>query len=116
MRGAHGLRRSWPRGGARGLWRHDWLLALAAPRLFILCNSLKEQYGRAYAAVQSYLGAQPVYDLLGVPEHLGVHWGPGRHGATEEDWNAIFDFADQYLLGKPGTRRFDVIPPAEALP
>lgn len=41
---------------------------------------------------------------------------PGGHGATEEGWNAIFDFADQYLLGKPATRRFDVIPPAKDLP
>ncbi|WP_437479940.1 hypothetical protein WME75_34575 [Sorangium sp. So ce1014] len=88
-----------------------WLPALTAPRLFILCNSLDDPYGRAYAAVQSYLGAQPVYDFLGVPEHLGLHFRPGGHGATEEDWNAIFDFADQALLGKPGTRRFDVIPP-----
>ncbi|AUX21861.1 uncharacterized protein SOCEGT47_023570 [Sorangium cellulosum] len=93
-----------------------WLPALTAPRLFILCNSLADPYGRAYAAVQSYLGAQPLYDVLGVPEHLGLHFRPGGHGATAEDWNAIFDFADQYLLGKPGTRRFDVIPPREDTP
>ncbi|WP_437866989.1 glucuronyl esterase domain-containing protein [Sorangium sp. So ce363] len=93
-----------------------WLPALTAPRLFILCNSLKDQYGRAYAAVQSYLGAEPVYDFLGVPEHVGLNFRPGGHGATEEDWNAIFDFADQVLLGKPGTRRFDVVPPRKDTP
>ncbi|KYG01589.1 hypothetical protein BE21_56430 [Sorangium cellulosum] len=81
-----------------------------------MCNSLDDPYGRAYAAVRSYLGARPVYDFLGAPEHLGLNSRPGGHGATEEDWNAIFDFANQVLPGKPGTRRFDVVPPREDTP
>jgi len=93
-----------------------WLPALTAPRLFIMCNSLEDPYGRAYAAVQAYLGAQPVYEFLGASDHLGLHFRPGGHGATAEDWTAIFDFADQYLQLLPGDRRFDVIPPTEDLP
>lgn len=93
-----------------------WLPALTAPRAFILCNSLADPYGRAYAAVQSYLGAKPVYELLGAPDNLGVSFRPGGHGATEEDWSAILDFADQHLLGKPERRRFDVLPPEDQLP
>jgi hypothetical protein len=93
-----------------------WLPALTAPRLFILCNSLKDQYGRAYAAVQTYQGAKPVYALLGAEPALGLNFRPGGHGMTSEDWSALLDFADQNLLKKPGTRKFDVIPPAEQLP
>lgn len=93
-----------------------WLPALTAPRLFIMCNSLADPYGRAYAAAQSYLGAKPVYEFLDAPDHLGQHFRPGGHGATEEDWTAIFDFADLYLLGKAGERRFDVLPPDDQLP
>jgi hypothetical protein len=93
-----------------------WLPALTAPRLFIMCNSLSDEYGRAYAAVQTYLNAKPVYEFLGVPENLGLNFRQGGHGMTAEDWAAILDFADRYLLKKGGTRQFDVIPPDNQLP
>jgi hypothetical protein len=93
-----------------------WLPALTAPRLFIMCNSLADEYGRAYAAAQTYLSTKPVYDFLGVSGSLGVHFREGGHGITTEDWTAILDFADQYLLGKGGTRKFDVLPPASKMP
>lgn len=93
-----------------------WLPALTAPRLFIMCNSLADEYGRAYAAAQSYLGALPVYEFLGVGENLGVHFREGGHGMYAEDWDALLDFADQYLLNKEGSRKFNVLPPEERLP
>jgi len=93
-----------------------WLPALTAPRLFIMCNSLSDQYGRAYAAVQSYLGAKPVYEFLGAEPNLGLHFRAGSHGMTSEDWSALLDFSDQYLLKKGGTKKFDVIPPADQTP
>ena len=93
-----------------------WLPALTAPRLFILCNSLADEYGRAYAAVQSYLAAKPVYEFLAADDAIGVHFREGGHGMTSEDWSAVLDFADRYLLKKGGTRRFDELPPADRLP
>ncbi|HKO50441.1 MAG TPA: hypothetical protein VJV79_22115, partial [Polyangiaceae bacterium] len=93
-----------------------WLPALTAPRLFIMCNSLSDQYGRAYAAVQTYLGAKPVYQFLGVEQNLGLSFRAGSHGMTSEDWSALLDFADQYLMKKGGTKKFDVIPPADQTP
>jgi hypothetical protein len=87
-----------------------WLPALTAPRLFIMCNSLADQYGRAYAAVQTYLGAKPVYEFLKAGENLGLNFRSGGHGMTSEDWSALLDFADQKLLKKEGTRRFDIVP------
>ena len=92
-----------------------WLLALAAPRLFILCNALSDQYGNANAAAQTYLGAKSVYAFLGVPDNLGVSFRPGQHGMNATDWEAILDFADQKLLKRGGNRRFDQLPPAEQL-
>ena len=41
-----------------------WLLALAAPRPYILCNSLADEYGNPHAAAQTYLAAKPVYEFL----------------------------------------------------
>jgi hypothetical protein len=93
-----------------------WLPALTAPRLFIMCNSFADEYGRAYAAVQTYVYAKPVYELLGAEQSLGLNFREGGHGITSEDWSAILDFADQYLLKKGGTRKFDVLPPASKTP
>jgi hypothetical protein len=92
-----------------------WLVALTAPRLFIMCNSLADQYGRAYAAVQTYLAAKPVYSFLKAEGSLGVSFRSGGHGMTAEDWSALLDFADQNLLKKEGNRKFDVLPPADQL-
>jgi hypothetical protein len=93
-----------------------WLPALTAPRLFIMCNSLSDEYGRAYAAVQTYLAAKPVYEFLDAEQNLGLNFRPGGHGMTSEDWSALLDFADQYLMKKGGTRKFDVLPPASQTP
>ncbi len=92
-----------------------WLVALTAPRLFIMCNSLADQYGRAYAAVQTYLGAKPVYTFLKAEDNVGVYFRPGGHGMMPDDWSALLDFADQKLLKKEGTRKFDILPPADQL-
>ncbi len=82
----------------------------------MMLNSLSDEYGRAYAAVQTYLGAKPVYEFLGVTDNLGFNFRAGGHGMNGEDWSALLDFADQKLLNKAGTRKFDVIPPADKLP
>jgi hypothetical protein len=81
-----------------------------------MANSLQDQYGRAYAAVQTYLTAKPVYDFLGMSDNIGVHFRQGTHGMTAEDWTAVLDFADQYLMKKGGSQKFDVLPPADQTP
>jgi hypothetical protein len=62
------------------------------------------------------LAAKPVYEFLDAPDNIGVNFREGTHGITSEDWSAILDFADQFLMKKGGTRKFDVIPPADKLP
>jgi hypothetical protein len=92
-----------------------WLLALAAPRHFILCNGLDDQYCNGNASAQSYLNAKPVFALLGVPDNLGVNFRPGRHGMQSEDWQEILDFSDQQLRKLDVKRRFDQLPPPDEL-
>ena len=94
---------------------YHWLSALTAPRFYILCNGLNDQYVNGKAAVQTYLGAKPVYDFLGVPDNLGVNFRPGKHGMPASDWVAVMDFADQKLRKLDIPRRFDQIPPADQL-
>ncbi len=92
-----------------------WLLALAAPRPYIMVDGLDDQYCNGNALAQTYLGAKPVYELLGVPDRLGINFRPGRHMLAPADWTAILDFADQQLRKKDVNRRFDQLPPAEQL-
>jgi hypothetical protein len=87
-----------------------WLLALAAPRPFILLNSLQDQYGNTIAATQTYLGAKPIYEFLGAPANLGLHFRPGGHGMQAADWTALLDFADEKLRGIKANRTFDQLP------
>ncbi len=69
-----------------------------------------------FAAVQSYPGRCRSTSSSGLQSTSGFISGPVGTERPGEDWNAIFDFADRYLLGKPGDRRFDVIPPPEDTP
>jgi hypothetical protein len=90
-----------------------WLIDLVAPRLFIAADGLDDTAASVNALVQSYLAAQPVYALLGVPDHLGINFRPGPHRLAMEDWSAILDFADQQLRGIDVKRHFDQLPPQE---
>ena len=56
-----------------------------------------------------------MYEFLGAPQKLGIHFRPGKHELAEEDWRAILDFADQQLMGKNVARRFDQLPADELL-
>ncbi len=90
-----------------------WLIDLVAPRSFIAADGLEDTAASVNALVQSYLAAKPVYALLGVPDHLGINFRPGRHTLAPEDWTAILDFADQQLRGMDVKRRFNELPPKE---
>lgn len=92
-----------------------WLIALVAPRCFIAADGLGDPYCNGNALAQSYRMAKPVYEFLGVPEHLGVHFRPGKHLLASADWEAILDFADQQLRKLPVNEHFDRLPPAEEL-
>jgi hypothetical protein len=93
-----------------------WLIDLVAPRVFIAPDGLNDTAASVNALVQSYLAAKPVYALLGVSDHLGIHFRPGPHRLAPEDWTAVLDFADQQLRGLDVKRRLDQLPPPEPAP
>lgn len=93
----------------------NWLIALVAPRRFIAADALDDPYANGNALAQSWLAAKPIYQALGVPERLGVHFRPGGHRMDPADWTAILDFADRELRGKTVDRRFDTLPDAAKL-
>jgi hypothetical protein len=93
----------------------NWLIALVAPRRFIAADALDDPYANGNALGQAWLAAKPIYQALGVPERLAIHFRPGGHRMDPADWTAILDFADRELRGKTVDRRFDTLPDAVKL-
>jgi len=93
----------------------NWLIDLVAPRAFIATDGLQDPFANENALAHAWLAAQPVYALLGAPEHLGIHFRPGKHLLAHADWKAILDFSDQQLRGFNVQERFDQLPPMDEL-
>ena len=77
-----------------------WFLALCAPRPFLALEGDTDTISLPEAVKQSILHARPAYALFGATDRLGVHYSHHGHAFTAEDWTAMMNFADKYLLGK----------------
>ena len=88
-----------------------WFLALCAPRPFLALEGETDNVSLPNAVKQSILAAKPAYAFLGVPDRLGVNYAKHGHAFTEEDWNAMLDFADRHLRRRTVDRTFDRFPP-----
>jgi hypothetical protein len=84
-----------------------WYLALCAPRPFIALEGDTDTVSLPNAVKQTILAAKPAYAFLGVPDRLGVNYAKHGHAFTQDDWNAMLDFADKHLRGMKIDRRFD---------
>ena len=92
-----------------------WLIDLIAPRVFIATDGLQDGAANENALAHAWLAAKPVYAMLSVPDHLGIHFRPGIHRLAPADWQAILDFSDQQLRGLDVKERFDQLPPWDQL-
>lgn len=84
--------------------------ALIAPRALLTTDSLDDLWANPMGTQISFLAAREVYKFLGVPEKIGLHYRHGKHDQTEEDFNALLDFADSQLMGKDAAQKFDTLP------
>jgi hypothetical protein len=87
-----------------------WFLAACAPRPFLALEGDADVISLPEAVRRSLAGARPAYALFGAADRLGVNYAPHGHTFNDDDWNALLDFADWHLLGKPVARRFDRFP------
>jgi hypothetical protein len=87
-----------------------WFIALCAPRPFIALEGTHDQNVNINGVHKSWDAALPAYQLLGVPDHLGISFADRPHGMVAEDWDALLAFADKFLLNKPVTRSFTQFP------
>jgi len=83
------------------------LAALIAPRPLLNTNATEDQYNNTLANEVGIRTGQIIYDWMERKKWCRIHWRPGRHGQTEEDWMALFDFADEYFFDKKPTTRFN---------
>lgn len=88
-----------------------WFMALVAPRPLIALEGTHDQNVVVNGVRQAFLAARPAFALLNIKDRLGVSWADRPHGMVQGDWDALFAFADKFLMGKTVTRRFDEFPP-----
>ena len=75
--------------------------AAVAPRAVRSLEGISDTWANPLGTQYMYLAAQPVFDLLGVPDFNMIHYRPGGHTTTKEDWEALLDAADHVFEGKP---------------
>ena len=90
-------------------------LALAAPRPFIALEGVTDTISLPEAVRQSILAARPAYALSKAEDRIGVNYANHGHAFTAEDWTAMMDFFDNYLMGKKVDRTFDRFPSEKEL-
>lgn len=61
------------------------LVALVAPRACLIEYGNNDEVSQSWGMEHSYYSAKKVYDLLGVPDSVGVMHLPGSHGADDHE-------------------------------
>jgi hypothetical protein len=88
----------------------NWLIALCAPRPFIALEGTRDQNVNQNGVYHSLIAAKPAYDFLHAGDKIGISFADRMHGEVQGDWDAMFAFADKFLMGKPTTLTFDQYP------
>ncbi len=74
-----------------------FLRAAVAPRAVFNSEGTTDTWANLFGTQLCYQAAQPVFDLLGVPERNGFHVREGGHSFNQADWIALVDFCDLVL-------------------
>jgi hypothetical protein len=89
----------------------NWLIALCAPRPIIALEGTRDQNVNQNGVYHSLVAAKPAYDFLHADKKIGISFADRMHGEVQGDWDAMFAFADEFLMDKPTTLTFDQYPP-----
>jgi hypothetical protein len=99
-------------------WDVPTLTALAPPRPLLSLSSLDDGFDNWLAHEVGIRSGIAVYEWFGAGPWCRIHWrdaanryGQKGHDQGPEEFNAIFDYADEYFFGKPrGPSTFNVMP------
>jgi dienelactone hydrolase len=89
------------------------LVALVAPRAFLSTNALGDAWANPEGSARTQAAAAEVFGYLGARALVGINYRQGGHDQSREDWDALLDFCDVVLLGKPAARSFTSSPFAD---
>lgn len=84
--------------------------ALVAPRALVSFEAREDTWANPPGTVATWRAAQPVFDLLGVPDRNSICFRDGGHDVAPESWQALLDYAGFYLKGEPLPRERNVLP------
>ena len=83
--------------------------ALIAPRGLINPHARQDSWANPHGTELTYRAADMVFEWLGAKGKQGIHWRDGKHAQNEEDWLALFDFADLQFFNKKPKRSFTAL-------
>ncbi len=78
-----------------------FMRALVAPRAVVSMDGVGDIWANPLGTQIMYMAAQPVFDFLGAPGKNVLHFRPGGHDTTDEDWAVILDYCDHFFCAKP---------------
>ena len=78
------------------------LVALVAPRAYMITLGTHESEVNPWGEERSFLAARRVYELLGAKDRLALRFRPGGHTPAQSDIEAYFDWFDAMLGRKSG--------------
>ena len=87
-----------------------FMRALVAPRPVLSTDGTEDHWANPLGTQMNFLAAQPVFDVLGVPENNAMYFRPGGHDHNDIDFQALLDFADWHFFGKKSSRQFNGLP------
>lgn len=99
-------------------WDAPTLVALVAPRPLIDLSSLGDGLDNWLGKEVGIRAGMCLYEWFGAGTWCRIHWrdltnayGQKGHDEGPEEFNAIFDYADEYFFGRPrGPSTFNVMP------
>ncbi|MBN4046692.1 hypothetical protein JYT90_00055 [bacterium AH-315-P07] len=74
-----------------------FMRALIAPRVVLSTDARGDIWANPPGVEAAWIGAQPVFDLLGVPENNRIHFREGGHDQLPPDFAHLLDVADRYF-------------------
>ena len=77
-----------------------YMRALIAPRVVLSTDAYDDKWCYPEGVQRAWEGAQPVFDLLGVPEHNLIHFREGGHDQLAPDFDVLLDVADAHFNGE----------------
>ncbi|HOV33005.1 MAG TPA: hypothetical protein PLX23_06550 [Candidatus Hydrogenedens sp.] len=87
-----------------------FLKALIAPRGQLSRESLDDLWGNPMGTQAMHEYTVPVYEFLGVPQNIGIHFREGGHALQPSDWDVVLDFADYFFFKKNPPKGLNELP------